>query len=1105
LEGEKMKKNFIFILLVTFLMSSIVVMGATLEKLTFSATEGMFQAELVFDSPPSYSLKSVLGNSPVFAFKGNVATSVQKETEWGPAKATISSTSNQTLVKFDFPFVVSTFAGGKVENPNVVVVSFVTLGISQKLALSGTATKISIDFSGEKGSTLGLAIKYLARILKRNLIIDPKVSSQKVNVTLSNVTPSEAFYDILISLPGIGYAILPDGTYYIAPINDLVKNVGKLGVGTYNNIVSFYDLSTTNVSSTTFSSLVTNLFGNNRVIDYIGSYAIVKATAEQQKTIESLMDFLKEGMNFSTVEWTNSQAESDLQKLIEAMYPTLKFMYLPTFSTIVMTGSKTDLQGAKNVIDEYAQILSENGPKVSVTFEVPNSNVPVFLQYSKATPYITAYGSPSSSSSNTVYIVTGPQKQVETFENSVKLIASTLTAVKARPLHFNFASWTDKNSVNDLLKMISIMYSDVKSVYFPSFGQILFYGQNANDVDDVVNFVKKRKPLQTVGVKKTTVTVNISSRNLLTVNALLRNEFPTLFGTGTQVGTSENVPYVVSGPATDVNKFVSSLKNTGLIVGKAPAEVSKPSETIFLNEVPWADEKSANDVLNLLKIKYPNLKAEYLKSLKEFAIYGLDASLIKDASTFVNSHLKTNKKESIPMETKFIKIAQKDYETVKAMIRSKDIAFFGPTNPSTLSTIVTIGMSGPASSVAEVVQLLKTSNLISKVTPRSSASSISTTQGASVVQIVSIHNDLVSCDVKNYPLSTLIERVYDGFGKNVIFASSNLPSVNLKLSNITLDEFKKAVENAYKLSFTGTSVIVVENSAAGITRVYMSSDDVNAVKSIAAFVGGKTFVDEKKGIIVVSNLTPNTAEKLDSLVKPLLASRKDVKIEAKILDVTGNKNVQTDLKTTLMTPQLIFNNGLNIDLKLLDISNVPKFLSGFGDQVLSSKATITGNFSDSTGDASMLSAPVVTTQSGEAANILIGSKYPYMVTTVANGQQQQQLKFLDTGIQLNIVPVILPNKKISLTITIEVSDADWAHAVNGIPAVNTRSASMKVVVSDGQTLMIGGLVKHSRSQNVVKIPFLGDLPFIGQFFRTTTFQDSTSNLDILITAKVGEE
>ena len=1097
-----MKKSFIFLIVMALMVS--IAAGATLETLTFSATQGLFQAKLTFNSKPSYELKSVLGNSPVLVFDGNVSSKLSKTIEWGPVKATISSTSNKTSVKFDFPFVVSSFVG---EEDHSLVLSFVTLGISQKLALSGAATRISIDFSGENGSTLGLAIKYLARLLKRNLIIDPKISKNPVNITLSNVTPSEAFYDVLISSPGIGYAILPDGTYYIAKESDLVKDLGKLGVGTYNNIVSFYDLSKTNISFADFKSLVDDLFGNDRVIGFLGapdhpSYAIVKATQEQQKTIKSLMNFLKESTNFSTVNWTTPAAEAELQKLVNTMYPNVKFMYLPSFSTIVLSGSKSDLEMSKKVIEKYAQILSENGPRVSVTFEVPNSNVPAFLQLSKETPGITAYGSPSQKSSNTVYIVNGPQKQMEKFEQNVKLIASTLTVVKAKPLHFNFVMWTDKNSVTDLMKMINILYPDVKIVYFPSFGQILFYSQDSEQVDKAVEFVKSRKPFQTVKVKKTTVTVKISPQNLGSVNAFLKSEFPTLFGTGTRIGTSETIPYVVSGPATDVNEFINALKTSNLIVGNTQMKTPKVEENVvYLKEVPWSDEKSAQDILNLISIKYPNLKAEYLKALKEFAIYGIDSDMINEAAKFINSHAaKKGVMEKKPLiKTEFVKISSQNYYSVESMIKSKGLRFFGPATPSTVSTYVTVGISGAASEVNDTVELLKSSNLL--ITPSTNATQ---TAQASPNQIVVVHDDLISCDVKNYPLNTLIEKVYNEFSKNVVFAATKLPNVSLKLSNVTLNEFQYAMENAYKLSFSGTNVIVVEDNSAGITRVYMSSDDVNEVKSMAEFVGGKTFVDQKKGIVVVSNLTPTTAKNLDSMVEPLLTARKDVEIEAKIMDVNANNNITNELKGTLMTPQLIFNNDLTLNLKLLDISNVPKFLTDFADRIISSNATIVGNFSNTTGNASTLSAPVVTTQSGEPANILIGSKYPYMVTTVANGQQQQQLKFLDTGIQLTITPVILPNKKISLTITIEVSDADWAHAVNGIPAVNTRSASMKVVVSSGQTLMIGGLTKHVRSQNVIKIPFLGDLPFIGQFFRTTTFQDSTSNLDIFITAKVEE-
>ncbi len=1092
-----MRRIFIFTALVLI---SFAVLGATLQNLTFSATQGLFQAELVFDSFPSYSLKSVLGNSPTLTFQGEVSPKVSKEIEWGPAKATISSTSNQTKVEFNFPFMVSAFVGEKLKKANTrtLVVSFVTLGISQSLALTGTATKISIDFSGEKGSTLGLAIKYLARLLKRNLVIDPQSAKKPVNITLSDVTPSEAFYDVLISSPGIGYAVLPDGTYYIAEANSLVKDLGKLGVGTYNNIVSFYDLSTTNVSSSTFNSLVDNLFGNNRVVGYIGSYAIVKATDEQQKTIKSLMSFLKESESFKTVKWSNFEAEAELQRLVNEMYPEVKMMYLKSFSSIIMSGNKMDLEKASEIISKYSEILSHSGPKISVTFNVPVQNVPAFLQFSKKFSAVTSYGSPSQNASNAIYIVNGPQKQMQAFEKTVKLIASTLTTVKSKPLHFNFVTWTDENSVEDLLKMINIMYSDVKSVYFPSFGQILFYGQNNNDVDDAVNFVKNRKPLQTVGVKKTTITVKISSKNLSTVNAFLKSEFPTLFGTGTLVGTSGVVPYVVSGPATDVSAFVNSLKNSDLIVGKTPTKISKISETVFLKEVPWSDEKSADDMLNLLKIKYQNLNAEYLKSLKEFAIYGLNSAMIDAASTFITSHLKIHEYvKALPITT-VVKVDVNNFETVKSMVNSRNLTFYGPTKVSTESTTLLIGISGVASQVEDIVNLMKTSGLVKTPSPIATSLTVSTTR----VQVVVVRDEKISCDVKDYPLSSLIQRVYMAFDKNVVFTSQSLPDVTVKLSKVGLDQFKYALSNAYGLNFSGTSLVIVENNNTGITKVYKTNDNIDKIKSMVEFIGAKAFIVPNTGMIVVSGLSPAKAKELDDMVAPLLVSRKDVNIEAKIVDVSGNNNLSKKFKTTLMTPQLIFDNNLSLNFNLLNASNLPKFLSNLGDQIVSSKASVSADLSQTSGSASILSSPTLTTQSGISANILVGSKYPYMVTTTVNGQQQQQLKFLDTGIQLTILPFALPNGQISLTITIEVSDADWGHAVNGIPAVNTRTASMKVVISNGQTIMIGGLTKHSRSQNVTKVPFLGNLPFIGQFFRSTSFQDSTSNLDIFITAKV---
>ena len=1092
-----MRKGIIWLFLVFV---PIMIFGAKLQNLTFFATQETFQARLLFDSKPNWALNGVLGNHPQITFDGTISTNISKEMTWGPVKVTMFSTDSHSAVKFSFPFIVSTFVG---EEDHTLVVSFVTLGISQSLALTGPATRVSIDFSGQKGSTLGLAIKYLARILKRNLVIEPEIAQKPVNITLSDVTPAEAFYDVLISSPGVGYAILPDGTYYIAPVDALVKDLGKLGVGTYNNIVSFYDLSTTNIASSTFSSLVSNLFGKNKVIDFIGSHAIVKATVEQQKTIKSLMDFIKESENFKTVEWKDAESESDLQNLITTMYPTVKIMYLKSFSTIVMKGATADLEKAFNVISKYKEILSQSGPKITMTFSVPVQNVPAFLQFTHKFPSITAYGSPSYNSSSAVYIVNGPKVQISEFEKNVELIASTLTIAKPRIIHVSFANWTDKKSVNDLFKIIGIMYPDVKYSYLTSFEQILFYGTNAKDVDMAADFAQKRTPKETLNAQRITITVEISPNDLKAVNSLLEKEYPTLFGTGTIASpTAKSLKYVISGPSTSVKNFISDIESAGL-VKKSALKVSQNTlnrTNVYIREVPWNNEIVASDVENLMKLKYPDINFMYLKNLKEFVVYGKNSGEIDDAAKFITTRSSKFEYAKTPPVTTVVRISPDDYETVKSMVMAKGLEFYGPSTPATRATSILVAISGSKLEVGNAVAMMETTGLARLPIVNATPTEVSTR-----VQRVIVNNGKVSCDVEEYPLSSLIERVYKAFDRNVIFAYQSLPNVTLKLSNVPLGQFEYAISNAYGLSFSGTSLVVVESNTSGITRVYRASGNVNSITSMAKFVGGKVFTDTNTGVIVVSGLTPSKAEKLDYMVKPLISPRKDVEIEAKIVDVNKNNDLTQNIDTTFMTPQLIFNNGLNLNFKLIDVANLPHFLSGLADNIISSNATMDAKISQTTGSGSILSAPTLTTQSGESANILVGSKYPYIVTTSVNGQQKQELKFLNTGIQLTILPLVLPNGQISLTITIDVSDADWGHAVNGIPAVNTRSASMKVVISDGQTLMIGGLIKHDRSQNVTKMPFLGDLPFIGQFFRSTTFQDSTDNLDIFITAKIAKE
>jgi len=928
------------ILLIGFISISF---GSTLINISFSSTGNEIIAALSFDALPLWNLSGTLGNTLTLSFPGKISQKFSGSMSWNSMKLTPSATGNTSVLTFSFPFIVS---ASTAQSGNVLTIKFVTLGLSQNLPLTGPSSSISIDFSGQQGSNFSLAIKYLSRILKRNLIIDPSIANNPVNITLSNVTPAEAFYDIMISTPGVGYAILPDGTYYIAPVTQLIQNFGKLGTGTYNNFVSFYNLSTTNISAQDFKTLIEGLFGQNKIIGSIGSYQIVNANAEEQKTIESLMDFLKESESFKTITWDDQASVQDLENLISMMYPNTKFTYLKSFSTIVLSGSKSDINNVSEIISEYQKIIENSGPRITTSFVVPTQNIPAFTQFAKQFSGITVYGSPTSASSEIVYLAIGPMNRIYDFSKSVESIASTLVKVTPQVLHFNFVAISNSNVFSDISKVISVMYPDVQITYLPTLGEALLYGNNSQMVDDAAKFINQKS----------------------------------------YVSTSTSITSIVT-------------------------------------------------------------------------------------------------------------IRNADYQTVKSIVESKGLTMLGPSKPSTSSTVTTIAIVGSDKNVNDLTALLMTSGLIQKSTQTLSSKD----------QIVEVKNGLINVNVKDYSLYNMIQKIYGDLSKNVVFIDQDLPNVTMNLSNVTLDQFDQSVGNSYGISFSGSSVVFVDKNTSGITKVYNASGNMDQIIALAKFLGANVYSDPNTGLIVVNGLTPYSGKELDNEVQDLLSPRKNVQIEAKILDVTDNNNVSKSFNTSVLTPQLIFNNGLTLTFSVLSVANPSNLISNLANQVLSSNATITANLSQTTGSGSVLSAPTLMTQSGEPAQITVGEQYPYLVTTVVNsqtGQTSQQLQFLTTGIQLSILPIVLPNGQISLTITIQVSDADWAHAVNGVPAVVTRNASVKVVIPSGQTLMIGGLTQQNRSQNITKIPFLGDLPFIGQFFTSTTFQNSTDNLDILITASV---
>lgn len=155
------------------------------------------------------------------------------------------------------------------------------------------------------------------------------------------------------------------------------------------------------------------------------------------------------------------------------------------------------------------------------------------------------------------------------------------------------------------------------------------------------------------------------------------------------------------------------------------------------------------------------------------------------------------------------------------------------------------------------------------------------------------------------------------------------------------------------------------------------------------------------------------------------------------------------------------------------------------------------------GDAKVLSEPYVIAMSGEKANILIGGEIPVPVNTSDN---TVTVEWREYGIRLDIEPTVQQDNSVDSKIQTEVSSLDWSSAVNAtsatgvrIPGLLSRKADSHVVMQPGMTMAIGGLISSTESKSVSKIPLLGDIPILGQFFRNTSKTRERKEILILLT------
>jgi pilus assembly protein CpaC len=154
----------------------------------------------------------------------------------------------------------------------------------------------------------------------------------------------------------------------------------------------------------------------------------------------------------------------------------------------------------------------------------------------------------------------------------------------------------------------------------------------------------------------------------------------------------------------------------------------------------------------------------------------------------------------------------------------------------------------------------------------------------------------------------------------------------------------------------------------------------------------------------------------------------------------------------------------------------------------------------------ILAEPNLIAVNGKEASFLAGGEFPFPIVQPGNGFTAVSIQFKEFGVRLKFTPVIMPNGNIHLRVIPEVSQLDFTNAltISGftIPALSTRRADTEFELQDGQSFVIAGLMNNQVSNIVNKVPGLGDIPILGNFFKSKATQKSNAELMVLCTARL---
>lgn len=293
---------------------------------------------------------------------------------------------------------------------------------------------------------------------------------------------------------------------------------------------------------------------------------------------------------------------------------------------------------------------------------------------------------------------------------------------------------------------------------------------------------------------------------------------------------------------------------------------------------------------------------------------------------------------------------------------------------------------------------------------------------------------------------------------------------------------------------------------------------------------GTVTIDSRTNTLIVKD-TAETISNIRDLISKIDIAVKQVMIEARIVSATDTFSKELGVKWGILSQGAASNRNLLVGGNLSTIDSLKTYTTATNADGTTypvySGLTAANNLSVNLGATNaagsiafgllsisdllldlelsamqadnkgeVISSPKVLTADKQTAKIMSGTQIPYQEASASGATSTS---FIEAALSLEVTPNITPEGRIGMDLSIENGSPT---IINGATAVSKDSIKTNVVVDDGQTVVLGGVFKNTLGNDVTKIPFLGDLPYVDRFFKRTSKSNNKQELLIFVTPKL---